>query len=337
MIRNEIQQLITGESLSLEQSRSVMNSIMSGEVNHSQISALLTALRSKGETPEEVAGFALAMRDKSLKIKTIHSDAIDVCGTGGDSSGTFNISTATAFVVAGAGVKVAKHGNRSITSKAGSADVLKSLAVNIDLSQEQCTSVLDEIGISFIFAPLFHPAMVHAVPVRKELGFRTVFNILGPLTNPAGVKRQLIGVFNEAAAQLMAKAARHLEYESVNFICTENKYDEITLTGTAVVHELTGAGIKTETLTPEALGYPRISVEDIKGGSADENAEIILSILRDRKKSAFYSVVVANSALALLMAGKTNDLDECKSIAIESIESGNALKKLNELVDRSNS
>ena len=203
---------------------------MSGNENNSKIASLLTALKIKGETSEEVAGFVKAMREKVINIKCENERVIDVCGTGGDGSGTFNISTAVSFVVAGAGVNVAKHGNRSISSKSGSSDVLHELGVDVQLNPELSEKALNEIGIAFLFAPLYHPAMKHVAPIRKELEFRSIFNILGPLTNPAGVKRQMIGTFNDDTAKLMTDAIKLLEMEKVAFLCTNNSFDEITLT-----------------------------------------------------------------------------------------------------------
>lgn len=332
-----IQKVIERENLSLYEAHFAMSQIMTGEINNSQIAAFLTAIAAKGETAEEVAGFIKAMRDRSQKVHSKDNNAIDVCGTGGDSSGTFNISTAVAFVVAGAGVTVAKHGNRSITSKSGSADVLKSLAVNIDVSRDQNEAILNEIGITFMFAPLYHPAMVYAVPVRRELGFRTVFNILGPLTNPASVKKQIVGTFNNRTAKLMAEAAKFLGYESIKFVCTEDKYDELTLTSNSKIITVSGDQLEESEFIPVTYGFKNIQIGEIKGGAAEENANIILSIIRDNKDSAAKEVVLANASLALQVAGVSDDLNVCKAIALESIAGGNALKKLNQLVDRTNS
>lgn len=332
MIKELIQKVIEKENLTFNESHQIMNSIMSGDVNNSHIAALLVALKSKGEHANEVAGFAKAMREKSIKIKSSSNDCIDVCGTGGDNSNTFNISTAVSFVVAGAGVKVAKHGNRSISSKSGSSDVLTELGVNINLSNVESEEALNQIGISFLFAPNYHPAMKHVMPVRRDLGFKTVFNILGPLTNPASVKRQMIGTYNYKTAELMREASKNLEMEKACFVCTENKYDEITLTGETKVFEYDAIKGNSEYfITPETFGYPKLELEDLAGGNPKENAKIILDIFEQKKKDARFYVVAANAALALYSSSYSDDLQGCKNTAEESILSGNALNKLYDL------
>lgn len=332
MIKHFIEKIAAGENLSVQESYEVMIQIMNGAVNNSQIAGLLLALRTKGETPEEVAGFTKAMRDKSIKINSPEKNTIDVCGTGGDGSGTFNISTAAAFVAAGAGVNVAKHGNRSVSSKSGSADVLAELGININLSPAQSEQALNEIGIAFLFAPIYHPAMKYASDVRKELGVKTVFNILGPLTNPAGTKKQLIGVHNSTTAKLMAEAALHLDMERVCFICTSNNLDEISLADDTDVFDYSNkSGLRNYKIPPEVFGYPKIDIGKIKSDSAANNSEIILSVLRDKIKSEAFFVVSANAALALHVAGMSDDLNDCRSAAEDSILSGNAFKKLTAL------
>lgn len=331
-MKEQLEKVIDGHNLSFNEAYEVMYSIMSGDENNSKIASLLTALKIKGETYEEVAGFVKAMREKVIKIKCEDNTVIDVCGTGGDGSGTFNISTAVAFVCAGAGVKVAKHGNRSISSKSGSSDVLHELGVDVQLSPELSEKALNEIGIAFLFAPLYHPAMKHVAPIRKELEFRSIFNILGPLTNPAGTKRQLIGTFNEQTAKLMSEAVKLLEMEKVTFICTNNAYDEVTLTHPTNVNEILHDGsMYIYQLTHNILNFPEVSLEELQGGSAEENAKIISKLFVDKEKSAPYYVVVANAALALKTAGVSSDLSECKTIAEESILSGATLNKLKEL------
>ena len=333
MIKQIIQKVIEKENLTFAESHNAMNKIMSGEVNNSQIAALLVALKSKGEHADEVAGFAKAMREKSIKVNS-HSNSIDVCGTGGDNSNTINISTAVAFVVAGAGIKVAKHGNRSISSKSGSSDVLTELGVNINLSNEASEKALEKIGITFLFAPNYHPAMKYVMPVRRELGFKTIFNILGPLTNPAGTKRQMIGTFSNATAKLMREAAEHLEMEKVCFVCTENKFDEITLTGKTYVYEFDKTkGNKDYTITPETFGYAQINIKDIIGGTPKENAEAIKNLFEKKERNPLYYVVSANAALSLYASGFSEDLQQCKTAAENSIDSGKALEKLNQLIE----
>ncbi|RJP61253.1 MAG: anthranilate phosphoribosyltransferase [Ignavibacteriales bacterium] len=331
-MKAELEKVIEGHNLTFDEAYEVMYSIMSGNENNSKIASLLTALKIKGETSEEVAGFVKAMREKVIKIKCENERVIDVCGTGGDGSGTFNISTAVSFVVAGAGVSVAKHGNRSISSKSGSSDVLHELGVDVQLNPELSEKALNEIGIAFLFAPLYHPAMKHVAPIRKELEFRSIFNILGPLTNPAGVKRQLIGTFNDDVARLMTDAIRLLEMEKVAFLCTSNQYDEITLTDITKVYEVNrDHSMYFYSLTNENFGYPKATLEQLQGGSAKENAEIIYKVFSGETNGAAYEVVAANAAMALKTSGISDDLSECKNIAEESIKSGATLNKLNEL------
>jgi anthranilate phosphoribosyltransferase len=329
MIKQELEQVISGRNLSFEESHRLMSKIMVGEVNNSQISALLTALKIKGEVAEEVAGFALAMREKSITVEINARDVIDVCGTGGDSSGTFNISTTAAFIVAGCGVRVAKHGNRSISSSSGSADVLAESGIDINLSAEDSARALDEVGITFMFAPNHHPAMKYVAPVRKELAMKTVFNILGPLTNPAGTKKQMIGTFNEETAELMAKAAEKLDMAKVCFICTDNRYDEILLSGKTSVFEYTqGSGIHFKSLTNADFNLPEVNIEEIKGESPVENAEILRRILDGSEKGSPYYVSVANAAMGLYAADYSDKLQDCVAAAQESVDSGKALEKL---------
>ncbi len=331
-MKEELDKVIAGQSLTFDEAYTVMYSIMSGNENNSKIASLLTALKIKGETSDEVAGFVKAMREKVINIKCENERVIDVCGTGGDGSGTFNISTAVSFVVAGAGVSVAKHGNRSISSKSGSSDVLHELGVDVQLNPELSEKALNEIGIAFLFAPLYHPAMKHVAPIRKELEFRSIFNILGPLTNPAGVKKQIIGTFSDDTARLMTDAIKLLEMEKVAFLCTKNAYDEITLSDTTKVYEVNSDhSMCFYSLTNENFGFPKIELSQIQGGSAIENAQIIYDIYADKYEGPAYEVVVANAAMALKTSGISDDLTECKEIAEESIKSGATLKKLNEL------
>ncbi len=331
-MKMQLEKVIEGHHLSFKEAYEVMYSIMSGAENNSQIASLLTALKMKRESAEEVAGFVQAMREKMIRIKCNEGTVIDVCGTGGDGSGTFNISTAVAFVVAGAGIKVAKHGNRSISSRCGSSDVLHELGVEIQLSPELSERALNEIGIAFLFAPMYHPAMKHVTPIRKELEFRSIFNILGPMTNPAGTKRQLIGTYNNSAAVLMSEAFKFLDMEKVCIICTNNSFDEISLSHTTEVIEtdFRRQQIKYQ-LTNESFGFPKIELSDLMGHSAAENATIIYNIFSGKEKTPGYYAVTANAALALKAAGLSNDLGECLAMAEDSILSGNTLNKFNEL------
>lgn len=332
MIKSTLEQLITKEDLSLEQSIEVMNEIMTGNVNNSHLAGLLIALKSKGETPEEIAGFATAMRNNSIKIDLQNDNAIDVCGTGGDYSGTFNISTATTFAVAAAGVTVAKHGNRSVSSSSGSADVLIELGVDINMTKETALEALNKIGVAFLFAPNYHPAMKHAAPVRKELGVKTILNILGPLTNPASVKRQMIGTYSREMAEKMARSAEYLDYDKVCFICSDNKYDEILLNGKTDIFEYgKNKGLKHFTVSNETFSYPEVDINDIKGDSAKHNAAIITELLTNKQKNSHFYVVAANTAFALYCSGFSDDLLECKKAAEDALLSGKAYKKLEEL------
>ena len=331
-MKNYIEKLLDKEDLTIEESYDAMNRIMSGSVNNSNLAGLLIALKAKGEAPTEVAGFARAMRDNCIKINVPLENTIDVCGTGGDGSGTFNISTAVSFVVAGAGIKVAKHGNRSISSKSGSADVLQQLGININLTKEQSEEALDKVGMTFLFAPLYHPAMKHAGQVRKELGIKTVFNMLGPLTNPAGVKRQLIGTFSLKAAETMCEATKYLDQEKVCFVCSNNKFDEIHLGEETSVFEFNGKeNLPVYKISNNTFGFPKTIFDEIKGDSAERNAEIILDVLDKKKKNSAYYVTVANAAMGLYAAGHSDDLKKCVAKAEESIVSGSAYSKLMEL------
>lgn len=324
-----LEKIIEKEHLSRLEAYETMMRIMSGAINNGQLAGFLTALKSKGETAEELAGFVEAMREHAIPLPHDRKDAVDVCGTGGDSSGTFNISTAVAFVVAGAGVPMAKHGNRSISSKCGSSDVLQQLGVDIGLSIATATKALNETGIVFLFAPQYHPAMRHAGEVRRQLAVKTVFNMLGPLCNPAGVKRQLIGVYNITAARSMCDAAAYLDFERVSFVCTDGKFDEVLLHGKAHVFDRKGSGtVNGYSLSAKDFGLTEAPLAELQGGDALENASIIMRVLRDKVKDAAFNTVVANAALALQIAGKAETLPECVAIAEESVLSGAAYGKL---------
>jgi len=273
------------------------------------------------------------MRNNGIKINTSTENTIDVCGTGGDNSGSFNISTAVAFVVAGAGINVAKHGNRSITSKSGSSDVLTELGVNIELTPEESKRALEEIGITFLFAPIYHPAMKYVASVRLELGFKTIFNVLGPLTNPANTVKQMIGTFNSEIASKMAEAANLLGMERVAFVCTNNQYDEITLTHKTEIIELNNSEITTREIDASTFGYDTISLSDIVGGTPNDNAQIIYDLFSSNARSIHFNVVAANATLALYTSGNYTTLHEAQNAAEDSILSGKALKKLNQLID----
>ncbi|NWF50041.1 MAG: anthranilate phosphoribosyltransferase [Ignavibacteriaceae bacterium] len=331
MIKELIEKLTEKINLSFNESFNLMNEIMDGKLTDAQLAGILIALKSKGESPEEIAGFAKAMRERSIKISN-GNNAIDVCGTGGDNSGTFNISTAVAFVVAGAGIRVAKHGNRSITSRSGSADVLESLGININIQKEKAEKALEKIGITFLFAPHYHPAMKNAANARKELAVKTIFNILGPLTNPAGVKRQLIGAFNSNTAKKMSEALNILGTEKSFLYCCDDRYDEILLSGKNEIFESAkGNSVRKFHLENHSFGYPAVDLDSIRGESAQTNAQLIQDLLDGNQKNGAFHTVCANAALALFCMDYSDDLIECVKAAEESILSGASKKKLEQL------
>src|SRR5438105_3783407 len=318
------------QSLSREEARSVMSQILAGECTDAQIAALLVALHMKGETVEEIVGFAEAIRAAATPL-TIHQNStldvsgtgrdalVDTCGTGGDASGTFNISTATAFVVAGAGVRVAKHGNRSVTSKCGSADVMESLGVKIDLPPARLATCLEEVGIAFLFAPALHSAMKHVQSARRELRLRTVFNLLGPLANPAHAPAQVVGVYSAELVEKLAEALSMLGLHRALVVHGSDGLDEITVTGPTRVAEVREGIVRAYEVTPEEFGFPCAPLADISGGDAPENAEIIRAVLRG-KKSAHRDVVLLNCAAALVAAGTADHIAEAVPLATHSID-----------------
>ena len=325
-----IEQLLDQNSLTQEEACEVMDKIMSGKYDDAQISGFLIALRAKGETYEEIAGFAQAMRDKMTPIDSVE-DAIDMCGTGGDALGTFNISTAASFVVAGAGVPVAKHGNRSMTSKSGSADVLTALGVDITLPPKKVSECIQKIGIGFMFAPSLHPAMKYAMGARKALGTRTVFNILGPLCNPAGVKRQLMGIFDGNLTDKVAKVLQRLGSTHAMVVHGNEGLDEISTTDDTKYTELTSNGeIKSDTLSPSSFGFKTTGLESLKGGEPDENAEIIWSIFNG-ETGPRRDIVVFNAGAGIKVGGKAESLADGINLAKESIDSGSAKNILESL------
>jgi anthranilate phosphoribosyltransferase len=333
MIQQAIAKLFNRQSLSAEEAEAAMNEIMSGQATPTQIGAYLAALRLKGETPDEIVGSARAMRAKSLRIHTQHPLLVDTCGTGGDKSGTFNISTTAAFVVAGAGVPVAKHGNRAATSQSGSADVLVALGVNVTLTPEQVGQCIDDIGIGFAFALVHHPAMKHAAGPRREIGARTIFNILGPLTNPAGATRQLLGVFDPALTEMLAAVLCDLGAEHALVVSGPEKVDELTTTGVNKVSELHNGQVRTYELDAAEFGFERITLQDLGGGSPEFNADITRSILENASSPARHNVVALNAGAALYASGVANDLRGGIEMAHDSIRSGKALGKLHALAE----
>ncbi|MFC1986951.1 anthranilate phosphoribosyltransferase [Chloroflexota bacterium] len=331
MIKEAIQKLVDGKSLSMEEAAQVMEEIMSGEVTPAQFGAFVTALRLKGETVDEIAGLASVMQAKAARVK-VTGPVIDVVGTGGDGSATFNISTAAAFVVAGAGLKVAKHGNRAMSSRCGSADVLEALGVKIELTAGQVQKCLEEVGIGFMFAPAFHPAMKYAGTPRREIGIRTVFNILGPLTNPAGASAYLLGVADGSLVEKMAQVLQSLDCKHALVVHGEDGLDEITLTGKTQVSELKNGAIKSYSVSPEDFGLSRASPDSLKGGTAEENAAILRAVLAGATGSK-RDVVLMNAAAALVARDKAASLKEGIALARETIDSGRALAKLEKLIE----
>lgn len=330
MIKPVLRKLLTKENLTQTEAMEAMDCIMGGNATQSQIGGFLTALGYKGETAEEIIGFAKVMREKATKVEHSLPYCIDTCGTGGDGAKTFNISTAAAFVAAAAGAKIAKHGNRAMSSNSGSADVLEALGAVIDLTAAQVGKCLEEVGIGFMFAQLFHQSMKHAAGVRRELGIRTVFNILGPLTNPAGAKGQLLGIFDGNLTGAIAEALRGLGTERALVVHGCDGLDEITTTGPTKIAELKDGRITEYYLDPSELGIPRAALNDIAGGDAAFNAGLIRSILSG-KPGAGRDIVLVNAAAALYVAKQADTLKEGIVMASEVIDNGKAAAKLDEL------
>jgi len=331
MIKEAIQSLVAGKSLTYEESYFVMGEIMGGEATPAQIGSFLTALHIKGETADEIAGLASVMRNKATHVQ-LSGPAIDIVGTGGDGSNSINVSTAAALVVAGAGIKVAKHGNRGATSQCGSADVLAALGVKIDLPAEAVAECVEKVGIGFMFAQGYHPAMKYAAPVRKELGIRTVFNILGPLTNPAGVQHILLGVPNKDLVDKIAAVLCRLGVRHGMVVHGKNGLDEISICGKSIIKEVSGDRIAPSyEVSPESFGFKEAEAVGIKGGTPEENAATIMCIL-DGEKGVPRDIVVINAAMALIAGDVTKDRKAAVKIAEESIDSLHAKDVLERLV-----
>ena len=335
MIREAIQKVVDGKDLTESETIDTMTEIMSGEVTDAQIACFITALRLKGETVEEITGAARVMREKATKIQTKHTQVVDTCGTGGDGSHTFNISTTAAFVVAGTGLSVAKHGNRSISSSSGSADVLQALGVNIEIAPELVGACIDKVGIGFLFAPALHSAMKYAIGPRREIGIRTIFNALGPLTNPAGAQSQVIGVYAPQLTEPLANVLNNLGCHHAFVVHGTDGLDEISTTTDTLISELVDGVVKTYTLNPTTLGISAAQSEDLVGGAAEENAELTLDILKG-EKGPKRDIVALNAAAAIVAGGKAENLKEGLLLAAASIDSGKALEKLEALKAMSN-
>jgi anthranilate phosphoribosyltransferase len=334
-LKSIIAKVATGATLSREEAASIFDRMMSGEATPSQLGGLLMAFRVRGETVEEITGAVSAMRAKMLRVAA-PPDAIDVVGTGGDGSGSVNVSTCAAFIVAGAGVPVAKHGNRALSSRSGAADVLSALGVKIDISPQQVSRCIKEAGIGFMFAPAHHPAMKNVNPTRVELATRTIFNLLGPLSNPAGVTRQMVGVFSKQWVQPLAQVLKNLGSESVWVVHGSDGLDEITLTGPTFVAALEKGEIRTFEVSPDDVGLKRVAGEALKGGDAAANALALRNVL-EGKPGAYRDVALFNAGAALVVAGRARDLKEGVALAVKSIDTGAAAERLKLLVAISNS
>ncbi len=329
MIKEAIEKVVQNISLSESDMELVMNEIMSGSTTDAQIASFITALRMKGETVDEITGAAKVMREKALKVNPKYDVVIDTCGTGGDRKGTFNVSTAAAFVAAGAGVKVAKHGNRSVSSKSGSADVLEALGIDINADSAKAEYLLEKTGICFLFAPLYHKAARYALGPRKEIGIRTIFNMLGPLTNPAGTRYQLVGVYDAKLTETIAYVLKRLGSVSACVVHGSDATDEITISGTTDISELRDGSVQSYIFNPEEYGYKLSSMDALKGGDAKHNASILMDVLAG-VKGPMRDMTELNSAFALYIAGITNNIKEAIRIVKDVIDSGIAMKKLDE-------
>jgi anthranilate phosphoribosyltransferase len=329
-----IGKVATGAVLTSDEATYAFDTMMSGEATPSQMGGLLMALRVRGETVDEITGAVSAMRAKMLKVAA-PSDAIDVVGTGGDASGSYNISTCAAFIVAGAGVPVAKHGNRALSSRSGAADVLGALGVKIDLPVERIAACISEAGIGFMFAPAHHPATKNVAPTRVELGTRTIFNLLGPLSNPAGVRRLMVGVFSRQWVEPIAQVLRNLGSDRAYVVHGSDGLDEITTAGPTYVAALENGAVRTFEITPEDVGLKRVKPETLRGGDAATNAAALTAVLQGTP-GPYRDVALLNAAAALIVAGRAKDLKEGMTVAAKSIDSGDAAGRLKRLVAVSN-
>ncbi len=336
MLKRFITKVVDGVDLNEAESGEAMDVIMEGKAPPTQIASFLTALRMKGETIQEITGFARTMRAKAVRIQAKDGECVvDTCGTGGDGKGTFNISTAVAFVAAGGGCTVAKHHNRSVSSQCGSADVLEALGVDYALPPERAETSLQEFGLAFLFAPSFHPATKHALVPRREIGIRTVFNLLGPLTNPAGATIHLAGLYREDLLQPVAEVLRNLGSKAAFVVHSEDHCDEISITGKTTICQLKDGSIATYQIEPEMVGLKRADLKEIQGGTPEKNADILLQVLRG-KPGPPRDVVLLNAAAVFVAAEKVSNLRDGVEMARESIDSGRAMKKLEELIRFSN-
>lgn len=332
-----LEKLSQSEDLTSEEAREALEAIITGDIPDEQIAAFLFGMRAKGETTEELTSFVQVMREAAVHPDVDIEGAVDLCGTGGDNSGTFNISTSAMFVVAGAGVPVLKHGNRSVSSKSGSADVLEALGAVATLKKEGIEQVFHETDMAFMFAPHFHPAMKHVMPARRTLGIRTFFNILGPLLNPAGVKRQIVGAYSKDVARQIAKILSNLDTDFAYSVNAHDGLDEVSLCAQSEIFELKGQMI-TDSIVfdPESLGFQWGNMEELHGGDADFNADIIRSIMQDKANESQKNITLLNAAFAIHASGKAEHLSEARDLAVESLESGAAEKTLDRFIEATN-
>lgn len=332
-----LNKLSFSENLTEIEAETAMNLIMTGEVSEERIASFLTAMRLKGETVDELTAFVKVMRSKAVKVDVDVTGAIDLVGTGGDQSGTFNISTAASFITAAAGVPVIKHGNRSASSKCGSADVLEHVGAAIELGKEQVEQVFEETGMAFMFAPMFHPAMKYVMPTRRELGFRTFFNILGPMANPAGVQRYIIGAFNKEVAEKMVHILANLDTDFAYTFNAHDGLDEVSLTSQSEIFELKDKVVSSSIIfDPESIGFQKVSMDELMGGGKEKNGEILINIMANKATEAQQNIALLNAAFAIQASGKVDKFEEGKQLAEEALKSGKARKMLNDFIDATN-
>lgn len=334
-VRQAIARLVEGGSLAEAEMEEVTRQLMAGEATPAQIGGLLVALRMKGESVEEITGTVRALRASAVRIRPRASAIVDTCGTGGDALGTFNISTAAAFIAAGAGVPIAKHGNRAMSGQVGGADVMEALGVRIDAPPERVAECIDTVGIGFLFAPVFHPAMKRAAAPRREIGVRTLFNLAGPLSNPAGARRQIVGVFADAWVEPLGRVLQRLGSEHCMIVHGEDGLDEISLTGPTQVCELRGGELRSYRIVPEDLGFARCSLADLHGGEVSAAAAVIRQILAGEADVARTAIAVLNAAAAIYVGGLAATVEQGAELARLSVESGAAARKLSQLVEAS--
>ena len=331
-----LSKLVAGNDLTKEEAMKAQEMILSGEATQAQIACFLTALRMKGETLDEITGLAMVLRDKANTISPKVDNYVDFVGTGGDCTYSFNISTTSAFVVAAAGVPVAKHGNRSISSKSGAGAVLEALGVSISADPDVVEKCVEEVGIGFMFAPHFNPAMKYVGPVRKEMGIRTVFNILGPLSNPSRAKAMVVGVYSPSLTEVIAGTMANLDVKRGFVVSGEDNMDEFTLTGSSTVSEIKDGKVETYEITPEQFGLKRCKIEELQGGDGAVNAQITKDILSGKERGAKREIVLLNAGAALYIGGKVDSIEEGIRIAGETIDSGKAMETLESMVKATN-